>query len=179
MATEKIYFTIAIALISFLILSIEVRNDQFQYSETSNNFLDTNVNITEAIEIALGIAEGEVTKVERKFKKNIPIWKIDLITLTGGALEIEISYKEKRLIRLDASEGPFNYDVNVNPGLIPFSEAKKSAEDFAAQTTLKWNLYQNKENWEYNFWLFTKTGRAQVRVNAENGEVIIGRKKKK
>ena len=176
MATEKIFFSILFSLLLFL--PAESRNEQNKYSQTSHNFLDTNVNIKEVIDFMLLLIPGEVTKVEKKFKKDIPIWKINTITTSGGSIVIEISFREKKLLNLEADEGPFDYEITPDPSMVSFSSAKKTAEEYASQSILRWSLRQNKDKMEYNFWLFTKTGKAQVKVDAESGEVITKKKKK-
>jgi uncharacterized membrane protein YkoI len=176
MATEKIFFSILFSI--FLFLSNESRSERNKYNQTSYNFLDTNVNIKEVIDFTLLLLPGEVTKIEKKFKKDIPIWKINMITSTGGSIEIELSYKEKRLLNLEADEGPFDYEMIADPEMVSFSAAKKTAEEYAAQNILKWSLRLNRDKMEYNFWLFTKTGKAQVKIDAESGEIITKKKKK-
>jgi len=176
MATEKVFFSILFSL--FLFLPSESKNEQGKYSQTSHNFLDTNINIKEVIDFTLLLLTGEVTKIEKKFKKDIPIWKVNMITATGGSMEIELSYKEKRLLNLEADEGPFDYEILPDSSLVPFSVAKKTAEEYAAQNILKWCFRPNRDKMEYNFWLFTKTGKAQVKVDAETGEIVSKKKKK-
>jgi len=176
MATEKIFFSILFLLSLFL--PSESRNKQIKYSQTSHNFLDTNVNIKEVIDFTLLLLRGDVTKVEKKFKKDIPIWKVNMITPTGGSMEFELSYKEKKLLNLEADEGPFDYEVFPDSSLVSFSNAKKTAEEYAAQNILKWSLRTNRDKMEYNFWLFSKTGKAQVKVDAETGEIVTKKKKK-
>jgi len=173
---KRIFFSILFSL--FLFLLSESRNEQSKYSQTSHNFLDTNVNIKEVIDFTLHLLPGEVTKVEKKFKKDIPIWKVNMVTPTGGSMVIELSYKEKKLLNLEAAEGPFDYEIIPEPGMVSFSAAKKTAEEYTSQNILKWSLKPNREKMEYNFWLFTKTGKSQVKIDAESGEVITKKKKK-
>ncbi|MBK6537955.1 MAG: hypothetical protein IPG09_09335 [Ignavibacteria bacterium] len=71
----------------------------FKYSETVNNFLDTNVKIGNAIEYAGTIIVGDVVKAEKKFKKNIQIWILNIHLPSGGFVEMEISASEKRFCR--------------------------------------------------------------------------------
>ena len=177
MATEKIFFSVILSIL--LIITSEGRNEQNKYNQTSHNFLDTNVNIKEVIDFMLYLIPGEVTKIEKKFKKDNPIWKVNMITPTGGSLEIELPHNEKKILNLEAEEGPFDYDISPVAGMVSFSAAKKTAEGYTSKNILRWSLRQNRDKMEYNFWLFTKTGKAQVKVDAESGEVITKSKKKK
>ncbi|MEO6695547.1 MAG: PepSY domain-containing protein [Ignavibacteria bacterium] len=177
MATEKIFLSVLLSL--FLIIPSKSKNEQGKYSETSYNFLDTNINIREVIDYTLLLLPGEVTKVEKKFKKDIPIWKINMITSTGGSIEVELSCKDKKLLNLEADEGPFDYEIIPDNGMVSFTAAKKTAEEYTSQNILKWCLKQNRDKMEYNFWLFTKTGKAQVKVDAESGDIVTKTKKKK
>lgn len=177
MATEKIFFSI-LFLLSFIILT-KGKNEPIKYNQTSNNFLDTNVNIKNAIDYTLSIIEGEIIKVEKKYKKGNPLWNINLITKEKATIELELDLKSDKVLSIEASEGPFSYDIKPDSNLVSFSTAKKSAEELAGEKVLKWRFNQNREKWEYSFWLFTKSGTAQVKVDAESGEIITKQKKKK
>lgn len=180
MAIQKVILMITGIL--YFCLTIKGISKQNKYTQTSHYFLDTNIikliSITDAAEYVMRFCDGEVTKAEIKFKKDIPIWKVDLLTKDRGSVKFEISAFDKSLIRIDAPEGPFSYEIIPDNGMISFSVAQKKAEDHTGLKTLKWNLFKNKKNWEYNFWLFIKSGKAQVRVNAETGEIITTKKKK-
>lgn len=180
MATEKVFLPVLILLT--LNLTVEGNSERFKYNQSPQYFLDTNslnlVPVKEAVDFVLDLLECDITKAERKFKKEIPIWKIDLITKERGTLEVELSSIDKSLLRINAAEGPFDYELKPEPNFISFSEAKKTAEEFTGQKILKWNYFKNKNIWEYNFWLFTKSGKAQVRIDAESGELIVSKKKK-
>lgn len=181
MATLRSLLMIIIVL--FFGFTVKGNFKQNKYTQTSDNFPDTNIvkliSITDAAEYVMRFCDGEVTKAEIKFKKDIPIWKVDLLTKDRGSVKFEMSAFDKSLIRIDASEGPFNYEIKPDNGMIPFSEAQRTAEDHTGLKTLKWNLFKNKKNWEYNFWLFIKSGKAQVRINAETGEIVTSKKKNK
>ncbi len=151
----------------------------FKYSETVNNFLDTNVKIGNAIEYAGTIIVGDVVKAEKKFKKNIQIWILNIHLPSGGFVEMEISASEKKILQIKADEGPFEYDLEPGEGIVSFNSAKKNAEDHSGLKILKWVLKQNKEKYEYNFWVFTKSGKAQVKIDAGTGDLILNNKKKK
>lgn len=164
---------------------LDCKESRVKYNQTSLNYLDTNQNsgvslisINEAVDFVTMLMEGEVIKAERKFKKDIPYWKVDLITLQKGIVRFEISLTSKEIIRIDSEEGPFEYEMNPAEGSISFIEAKKVAEELSGQKVLKWNYFKNKNAWEYNFWLFTKSGKAEVRVDASTGEIIRSKRKK-
>ena len=153
-----------------------------KYNHSTANFLDTNIikpiSISDAVDYARMLMEGEVVKAERRFKKDVPFWKLDMVTEQKGVVEFEISLTEKDLIRIDSDEGPFDYEIRPVEKYISFLYAKKSAEESTGQKILKWNYFKNKNSWEYNFWVFTKSGKAQVRVDAESGEIINNKKKR-
>ncbi len=152
---------------------------QSKYSETANNFLDTNVKIGNVIEFVSTIIEGDIIKAEKKFKKNIQMWKVNVHMPSGGFVEMEISASEKKILQIEADEGPFEYEIAPGEGIVSFNSAKKNAEDHSGQKILKWVLKQNKEKYEYNFWVFTKSGKAQVKIDADSGDLILNNKKKK
>jgi uncharacterized membrane protein YkoI len=180
MATEKIFLPVLILI--FFVSAKEVKSSSFIYLHSVYSNSDTNssniVNIVEAIGFTTQLLDGDIVKAERKFKRDIPIWKIDMITKEKGSFEVEISAVDKSLIRIDADEGPFEYEIRPDESLISFSEAKNIAEQMTGQKTLKWNLYKNRNTWEYNFWIFIKSGKAQVRVDAASGDIITSKKRK-
>lgn len=154
-------------------------NNQFKYSETANNFLDTNVKIGNVVEFVGKIIDGEIIKAEKKFKKNTQIWKINVHIPSGGFVNMEISAADKKILQIDAEEGPFEYEIVPDEGIVSFNSAKRNAEEYSGQKILKWNLKQNRDKFEYSFWMFTKSGKAQVKIDAGSGDLILSNKKRK
>ncbi len=152
---------------------------QFKYSETAYNFLDTNVKIGNVIDFVGKIIDGDIIKAEKKFKKNIQIWKINVHIPSGGFVNMEISAADKKILQIDAEEGPFEYEIVPDEGIVSFNSAKRNAEEYSGQKILKWNLKQNRDKFEYGFWMFTKSGKAQVKIDAGTGDLILSNKKKK
>lgn len=157
----------------------------FKYNQSSGYFLDTNFNetprnssgIREAVEYVLSLINGEIISAEKKFKNEIAYWKIDLITEERGGLSFEISGSANSVIKIISSEGPFDYEILPSKEHVKYSEACKTAEASVGMKILKWNYLKVKDKWEYHFWVFTKSGKAEVRVDAETGEVIKKKKK--
>lgn len=180
MVMKKVFMSFL--LILALSVSAESKIVQNKYNQTSPNFLDTNTSnlytISDAIDYTLNLLECDITKAEKKFRKDIPVWKVNAITKERGTIVVEISSTDKTLISIDAGEGPFDYEIKPDKDLIPFSEAKKKAEDHSGQKTLKWKYLKNKNNWEYNFWVFIKSGKAQIRIDAATGDIVTTKKKK-
>ncbi|MBP9191073.1 MAG: hypothetical protein KBF96_00830 [Ignavibacteria bacterium] len=154
-----------------------------KYSKTSYNFPYKNhiknTDIKSAIDQVIQLTGGNVTKAEMKFKKDIPVWVIEAMGTDNNTFKVELSCEDNSLLRIDADEGPFEYEIDPGKSFIPFSESKRTAEERTGQKTLKWRFLKNRNSWEYNFWLFLKTGKAQMRINAETGEVINTKQKKK
>jgi len=153
------------------------------YKQTSLFFLDTNQNnsltISDAVNFVKEISGGEVISAERRFKKSDPVWEIILISEEGSFVKMEISFYERTVYMMNSDEGPFTYDIKPATDLISLSEAIKIADSRSSQKVLKWKFLKVKDKWEYNFWLFTKSGKAQLRLDAETGETITGKKTKK
>jgi len=173
--------------IFFLILCITGSDFKYnylngKYNKTSDNFpyinLNKNTDIKSAIDQVIQLTGGNVTKAEMKFKKDIPVWIVEAIGKDNNTFKIELSREDNSLIRIDADEGPFNYELDPGNDFIPFSESKKIAEVQTGQKTLKWRFLKSRNTWEYNFWLFLKSGKAQLRINAETGEIIKSKKNK-
>lgn len=178
LASKLILRITALAIISVLIDTFQIKNLYSQTSEEPTVPIKQQ-DIKKVIEFTLTIYNGEIYKIEKKFKKEIPVWNIEMVTKTGGSLEFEISGADEKLLVIIADEGPFDYEINPGNEIIPFSSASKTAEEFTSQKVMKWKLVQVKEKYEYDFWLFTKTGKAQVRIDALTGEIITKRKSKK
>ena len=180
MLTKKVIMTaLLIVILSF---KAEGKFVQNKYSQTTHNFLDTNTSnlftISDAIDYTLKLLECDITKAEKKFRKDIPVWKVNAITKERGTIVIEISASDKALLSIEAAEGPFDYEIKPDKDLISFAEARKKAEVHSGQKTLKWKYLKNKNNWEYNFWVFIKSGKAQVRIDAASGDIVTVKKKK-
>lgn len=156
-------------------------NKSIQYNQTSNNFLDTNsiklISISDAAESLLQLIPGFITKAELIYKNEHPLWRINLTTIQNGIIKFELSAIDKKLIRIDSEEGPFDYEIIPGNFPVKYSTAKKIAEDKTGLKILKWNFSLNKNKWEYNFWMFSKSGKAQLKVSADTGEIITNKKK--
>lgn len=153
------------------------------YKQTSLLFLDTiknnSLTISDAVNFVKEISGGDVISAERKFKKSDPLWELILITEDGSFVKMEISFYERTVLLMSSEEGPFTYDIKPAQEFISLSEAIKIADSQSSQKVLKWKFLKLKDKWEYNFWLFTKSGKAQLRLDAETGEIITGKKNKK
>ena len=179
MSSAKSFNKIFAILVIFLSINIlQLKNLHSQSSEESS-ILKKQLSIKDVLDFSFSIYNGEIFKIEKKFKKEIPVWNIEMVTKNGGSLELEISGAEEKLLEIIADEGPFDYEINPGNEIIPLSAATKTAEEFTSQKVKKWKLIKFKEKYEYDFWLFTKSGKAQVRIDALSGEIITKRKSKK
>lgn len=179
-----IVLKVSMPFVLILLICVKTEGNFFhnKYSKTSHNFLDTNtsnqITIRDAVDYTAELLKCDIIKAEKKFIKDIPVWKLIVITEGRGSAVIEISAAEKTIVSIDAAEGPFEYDISPERSFISFKEAKKKAEEYSGQKTLKWKYLKSKNNWEYNFWVFIKSGKAQVRVDAASGDIIMVKKKK-
>ena len=179
MSSAKSISRLFAILVIFLSINIlQLKNLHSQSSEESSK-LKKQLSIKDVLDFSFSIYNGEIFKIEKKFKKEIPVWNIEMVTKNGGSLELEISGGEEKLLEIIADEGPFDYEINPGNEIIPLSAATKTAEEFTSQKVMKWKLTQIKEKYEYDFWLFTKSGKAQVRIDALSGEIITKRNSKK
>lgn len=137
--------------------------------------------IITAVEIASAALEAEVVKAEKKFQGGTVYWKAEMLCTSGSEVRLLINIGGKRIAEASSEEGAFDYEFDPGGNLIPLSEAQSLAEKNAGRKILKWKLVENKAGSQYHFWLFTKGGAAQFRVDALTGEQISGkggRKKK-
>ena len=184
----KIIYTLNLLLLTLLVFQFNTGNcfsentNLNKYMQTSLLFLDTNKNktltISEAVNFVMEISGGEVISAERKFKKSDPLWELILITSEGSFVKMEISFFDKTVLMMSSDEGPFTYDIKPSQDYISLFEAINIADSQSSQKVLKWKFLKVKDKWEYNFWLFTKSGKAQLRLDAETGEIITGKRTK-
>lgn len=180
MVTVKVIMPVVLILL--FCFNAESKFFHNKYSKTSHNFLDTNtsnqITIKDAVDYTTELLKCDIIKAEKKFRKDIPVWKMNVITEGRGSAVIEISAMEKTLLSIDSDEGPFDYDLIPARDFISFAQAKKKAEEYSGQKTLKWKFLKSKNNWEYNFWVFIKSGKAQIRIDAASGDIVTVKKKK-
>ncbi|MBV6478149.1 MAG: hypothetical protein HGGPFJEG_00897 [Ignavibacteria bacterium] len=139
---------------------------------------DSVFGIKRVIVAAESLMQCEILKVEKKFAKEIPVWKIIAATNDGGTIAIEYTFTEIELIQITAEGGLFDYDILPMKESVTFKTAKNIAENHSGLKTMKWSFKKVKQNWEYNFWVYTKSGKAQLRVDAVSGELILKKSKK-
>lgn len=129
--------------------------------------------ISDIADFISSLIKCEVVKIEKKYKSGNTIWVADILTSGGGSLRIEVNSDKKDILYISASEGPFDYNIVPDDNSVSFDEARITAEKQYSRKILKWAFKKNKGKYEYNFWIFTKTGKAQLRIDAESGETIV------
>ncbi|MBX7043800.1 MAG: hypothetical protein K1X85_12955 [Ignavibacteria bacterium] len=138
--------------------------------------------ILSVIETSLSAVDGDIVKAEKRFSKERVYWLVVLITNSGGELRMHVDPEKNSVLEITDDEGPFDYEVIPGKDLVSFSEARKSAESVAGSRALKWKLVEAKSGMQYHFWMFTKGGAAQFKLDAVTGERIMkkqGKKKRK
>ncbi|MBS1519329.1 MAG: PepSY domain-containing protein [Bacteroidetes bacterium] len=183
MSGKKLFIAAAVVLLFNCSKSYSENQCLNKYNKTSLIFLDTNKknhqSITDAIELVREIMNGEIISACRKFRKDYPYWEINIIAAGGSSVEVEIVHSEMKILSMSSDEGPFTYDLKPSDVLISFFQAVRVVSEKTTSPILKWKFLKVKDKWEYDFWLFTKSGKAQMRVDAETGEIISAKKKKK
>lgn len=139
---------------------------------------ESRTGISKVIEMTQNLIQSDIQKVEKKVVKDIPVWKVITLTQSGGMIKFEFKFNEIELLQIDSEEGPFDYDLIPKKEFLSFATAKSTAEKHSGLKILKWSLKEIKQNWEYSFWVFTKSGKAHIRVNALSGEIIVKKSKK-
>lgn len=141
----------------------------------------SDIEITEAISITSQALEGKIIKAEKKFAKERTYWEVEVISSIGSTVELKVSTEEDIIFGIAAEEGPFDYELTAGNGLKKFSEVRDIAESVSQSKILKWKLVEGKAGMQYHFWMFTKGGAAQLKIDAVTGERIMkksGKKKK-
>lgn len=183
--TRKNYHQTAILILLMLIsqncfpenfIADKYMNSAFNFPDTNNN---THLSIVDAVNFISERSRCEIISAEKKFRKDNPVWELILITETGSSVKLEVSYFERAILSMNSDESPSAFDLRPSENFISLTEALKIVSEQTPQNVMKWKFHKVKDNWEYNFWLFTKSGKAQLRLNAESGEIISSKKKSK
>lgn len=139
---------------------------------------DSTISLKQSIEIAEKMTDGYIIKAERKYREKGTFVEIEVLTVKGGRLTLELGNKTGELLALESKEGPFEYEIYPGNNLQLLSKMKKIAEENTGDEVLKWKLSLKKDVWEYEFWTVSKTGKANMRINADTGEIIAKAPKK-
>ncbi len=142
-------------------------------SRTSINEIETAINLTASA------VSGNIVKAEKKFARENIYWETEVITNSGSSLKLNIDVTGQRIFGIRSEEGPFDYELIAGENLISFSDAKQKAESASGSKVLKWKLVETKSGLQYQFWIFTKGGAAQFKLDAATGERIMKKSPKK
>jgi uncharacterized membrane protein YkoI len=180
---NNLLVTFAIALHLFhQPINAHLSSGHFLTDSTESTLTNTSDNeITEAISITSLALEGKIIKAEKKFAKDRTFWEVEVISPTGSEVELKVSTEEDIIFGIVAEEGPFDYELTAGDALKKFSEVRAQAESVSGSKVLKWKLVESKSGMQYHFWMFTKGGAAQLKIDAVTGERIMkksGKKKK-
>lgn len=156
----------------FLIL-LNLNSSYALYKKHLTHYSDSSNKISEIADYISSLLKCDIVKIEKKYKSENIIWIADIITSGGGTVRIEVNSDTKDILHILASEGPFDYNFVPFENAVSFDDAKNITEKQYSRKILKWALRKNKGKFEYNFWMFTKTGKAQLRIDAESGEAIL------
>lgn len=171
-------FTSALLIcISFLLSGTFTSLAEAQSDSAFNTTHSSSSEILQAVKIAQASMSGSIVRAEKKFARERTYWRVDVITSSGAAVEIQIDLEEHRIIAVKAEEGPFDYGFEPGSGLTGLEAAKSKAESEAGSPVLKWKLVESAKGMQYHFWLFTKGGPAQYKLDAVSGERIVSKKR--
>jgi len=143
------------------------------YSGNSTSEIETALNVTAEAVI------GNIVRAEKKFAKDNIYWETEVITNSGSSLKLNIDISGQRIFGIKSEDGPFDYELIAGENLISFSDAKQNAESTSGSKVLKWKLVETKSGLQYHFWIFTKGGAAQFKLDAATGERIMKKSPKK
>ncbi|MBK6879055.1 MAG: PepSY domain-containing protein [Ignavibacteria bacterium] len=178
---NSFFVTFVVALFLFhQPLNAHLSSGHFLTDSTQSHLTSSSDNeITEAISITSLALEGKIIKAEKKFAKERTFWEVEVISPTGSTVELQVSTEEDKILAIIAEEGPFDYELIVGDALKKFSEVRAQAESVSASKVLKWKLVESKSGMQYHFWMFTKGGAAQLKIDAVTGERIMKKSAKK
>jgi hypothetical protein len=153
---------------------------EFHHSDSTQTLQSNSTGeIEESIRIAYSAVEGKIIKAEKKYAKEKSFWEVVVITASGSEIEFQVSTDNRMILGITADEGPFDYELLPGENLIRFSDARSKAESASGSKVLKWRFVEGKSGMQYHFWMFTKGGAAQFKLDAVTGERITKKSAKK
>lgn len=126
---------------------------------------------------ALEIVPGEVVHSEMEQEEELTVWEVYILTDVGSIVKAIILQGDNlSLFKIKGKELPFDYEVNLGDGIVPFDEAKAIVHETIDSEITEWQLtrkFRDQEVfWIYKFELIIGDARAEIFINAITGEII-------
>lgn len=126
--------------------------------------------ISKAMEMTSGTLVSSRTKTDGAGES---YYAVTIETTTGGIVEFGFYEETGDLKRIEAEQGPYDYEVNPGMGLIKFSKAKEAALNKQQGEVLNWSLEEDfPDVWIYIVDILDDNDDDfTVEVNAQTGAV--------
>ncbi len=131
-----------------------------------------NVNSKQAEDIALKIVYGFVIKIKKEVTQDSLAWKAEIKTFSGSVVVVYISVSNGKVIKIESSKGPFNYEINIRNAYIKLSKAIALAIQQLNGNIYKWEIKFDSGYWYYEIKVKAKKGKYKIKIHAKSGKMI-------
>lgn len=123
---------------------------------------------------ALSMTSGTIVNNELNTSTGGDYYEVDVQTSGGAIVEFEFYVADGSLKEIEGTMAPFDYEVNVGMGLIPFSQARNIALTERPFVLMEWSLEKDSSSniWTYRFEIEDDSESYTVKINATNGQII-------
>lgn len=95
-------------------------------------------------------SDGTVEKASKETGSEGKLeWQVILAMNGGGKVEAVYSPDSGELLELESETGPFEYELTVSNGFIPYSQAKTKALATKSGAVEAWEFESEKNQWEF------------------------------
>lgn len=120
-------------------------------------------------------SNGQVSVVSTSQINNGAHWEVKIdMPGDGGIVKFEYFVSNNQLKEIKGLTPTFNYEVEPENGLIKYSAAKQFALNSVNGNITEWKLeFDLSDNmWQYRFNILSSGSKWEVRINANNGNVV-------
>lgn len=120
-------------------------------------------------------SNGHVSVMSANQINNGAHWEVKVdMPGDGGIVKFEYFVSNNELKEIKGLTPSFNYEIEPENGLINYSSAKQTALNAVSGGIIEWKLeFDLSDNmWQYRFDILSNGSEWEVRINANNGNVV-------
>jgi hypothetical protein len=130
----------------------------------------------DVINSSLAIFDGDVIEKSEDIEEGVEYWEVKIRNSDGSVVEFYWTKNNMELLKIEGTQGPYDYALNPGLGLINFTTASTQAISAVKNNNiLQWELEQNDDfigKWVYDFDFDTGGDVTEVYIDASNGDVL-------
>lgn len=127
------------------------------------------------VQKSLNLFDGSILEKSATVEEGIESWEVKIQNSAGATVAFYWNRQNTNLVKINGSQGPFDYSINADSGLLNFSTAKTLAigavknDQIATWTLQQENMFDDL--WTYTFFFLPPSDR-QVYIDAESGDIL-------